>query len=123
MLIGLAAVKAAGFETQPSAGEAGSENVGGNVRGIFLVMAESGDGVLQRGRAMWKGDGANGGIAHGRGIEAEQGVGTEGLIVEGGELHNKVVRVLAVGDGEAVSGFSLLEEQRVLAAGDGGGFE
>ena len=47
----------------------------------------------------------------------------EAEVVEGGELHDEVVGVLAVDDGFAVGGLALLEELGVVAAGDGGGFE
>lgn len=68
-------------------------------------------------------DGAYGGVSGGRGIEGKQRVGAELPIVERGDLHEEIVRVLAVDDGAAVGGFSLLEEQRVFAAGDGGGLK
>jgi len=47
----------------------------------------------------------------------------EADVVEGGELHEEVVGVLAVDDGLAEGGFALLEELGVLAGADGGGFE
>ncbi len=44
-------------------------------------------------------------------------------VVKGGELHEEVVGVLAVGDGLTEGGLALLEEERVLLGGDGGGLE
>lgn len=72
---------------------------------------------------MWKCCGADGGIADGGEVDGEQRVAAEGEIVERGDFHKEVVGVLAVGDGAAIGGFSLLKEQRVLAAGDGCGLK
>ena len=69
------------------------------------------------------GGGPDGGIADRRGVEAQQGVFASSDVVEGGDLHEEVVRMLAVDDRLAEGGLALLEEQWILAAGDGGGFE
>ena len=111
------------FEAEPAPGEASGEDVEGDVGGVFLMMAESGDGVFGGGEAMRVGRGADGGVADGGGIEAEEGAFAEADVVEGGDLHEEVVRVLAVDDGLAEGGFALLEELGVLAVGDGCGFE
>jgi len=69
------------------------------------------------------GCGADGWIANGCGVEAEEGRFAEVEVVEGGQLHEEVVRVLAIDDGFAECGLALLEEFGVIAAADGGGFE
>ena len=87
------------------------------------MVAESGDGVFGGGLAVRVGGGADGGVADRGGVEAEEGVFAEAEVVEGGDLHEEVVGVLAVDDGLAEGGFALLEELGVLAGADGGGFE
>ncbi len=87
------------------------------------MVAEGGDGIFGCGLAVRVSGGADGGVSYGRGVEAEKGALAEVDVVEGGDLHEEVVGVLAVDDGLAECGFSLLEELGVLAVGDGGGFE
>ena len=123
LLGGFGAVEAGLFEAEPAPGEAAGEDVEGDVGGVLLMVAESGDGVFGGGEAVRVGGGADGGVADGCGVEAEEGALAEADVVEGGDLHEEVVRVLAVDDGLAEGGLALLEELGVLAVGDGGGFE
>ena len=123
MFVGLAAVEAGELDARDAVGEAAGEDVEGDVGGVFLVVAERGDGIFAGGLAMRVGGGADGGVADGRGVEAEERVGRELEVVEGGDFHEEVVGVLAVDDGVAVGGFALLKELGVVAAADGGGLE
>ena len=120
---GFAAMKAGLFEAEAAPGEPGGKDVEGDVGGVLLMMAERGDGVLGGGHAVRIGGGAYRRVADGRGVEAQQRPFAEPDIVERAELHEEVVRVLAVDDGLAEGGLALLEELRVLAVGDGSGFE
>ena len=63
-----------------------------------------------------------GGFAARAAVEVDRGTFAEHDLVEGGEFHEEIVRVLAVDDGDAVGGFAGGEEQRIALAGDGGGF-
>ena len=65
---------------------------------------------------------AEGGFAARTAVEVDGGTFAEHDLVEGGEFHEEIVRVLAVDDGDAVGGFAGGEEQRVALAGNGGGF-
>src|SRR5580704_12287197 len=57
------------------------------------------------------------------GIERENGLLAKFVVIECGNFHEEIVRVLAVDNGLAEGGFTLLEEFGIIAAGDGGGFE
>ena len=78
------AVEAGLLEAQPAPGEAGGKDVEGDVGGIFLMMAEGGDGVFGGGQPVWVGGRADGGIADGCGVEAEKRMPAEAQIVESG---------------------------------------
>src|SRR5579883_244522 len=84
------------------------------------MMAERGEGVAFRAHAMRKGDGAERGVTDGRGVEAGETVLAEVAVIDGGQFHEEVVRVLAVDDGLAEGGFALLEDLGVIAARDRG---
>lgn len=122
-LIGLAAVKSAGLDTENSIGSAEGDDVSGDVSGILGVVAERGDGIFGCGNAVGIGGGSDGGIADGSGVEGKEAFLAEMEVVEGGEFHKEIVRMLAVNDGKTESGFALLKQQGIAAAGDGGGFE
>ena len=62
-------------------------------------------------------------IAEGRGVEREQAVLSEFEIVERGNLHEKIVRMLGVGYRRSKRGLALLEKQWILAAGNCGGLK
>ncbi len=111
------------FEAKPAPGEAAGEDVEGDVGGVLLMMAEGGDGIFGGGLTVRVGDGADGGVADWRGVEAEESALAEMDVVERGDLHEEVVGVLAVDDGFAEGGFALLKELGVLAGADRGGFE
>jgi hypothetical protein len=85
------------------------------------MVAEGGDGIFGGGETVRVGGGADGGVAYGCGVEAEEGVLAEADIVEGSDLHEEVVGVLAVDDGLAEGGLALLEElgywRAVMVAG------
>jgi len=53
LLGGLGAVEAGLFEAKPAPGEAAGEDVEGDVGGVFLVVAEGGDGIFRGGVAVW----------------------------------------------------------------------
>jgi hypothetical protein len=118
---GFGAVEAGLFEAEPAPGEAAGEDVEGDVGGVLLMVAEGGDGIFGGGLAVGVGGGADGGVADGGSVKAEEGLLAEAEVVEGGELHEEVVRVLAVDDGLAEGGLALLEELGILAACDGAG--
>ena len=122
-LSGFGSVEAGDFETEGALGEAGGEDVEGYMGGVLLVVAEGGDGVLGGGGAVGVGGGAEGGVADGGEVEAEEGCFGEAEVVQGGELHDEVVGVLAVDDGVASGGFALLKELGIEAVRDGGGLE
>ena len=71
---GFGSVEAGELDAEPAPGEAGGEDVEGDVGGVLLVMAEGGDGVFGGGGAVGVGGGADGGVADGGGVEAEEGV-------------------------------------------------
>ena len=116
-------MEAGGFDADGVEGEARGEDVVGDVGGVLLVVAEGGEWVFGCGEAMRVGGGADGGIADGGSVEAEERTLAEMDVVEDGDLHEEVVWVLAVDDGLAEGAFALLKEQWVLAIGDGCGFE
>jgi hypothetical protein len=55
------------------------------------MVAEGGDGIFGGGETVRVGGGADGGVAYGCGVEAEEGVLAEADIVEGSDLHEEVV--------------------------------
>src|SRR5579864_1308349 len=65
------------------------------------------------------GRGTHGGIAHGSCVEGKKRVLSEAQIVDRGQLHEEVVRMLAVIDGLAVRRLALLEKLRIALSGDG----
>jgi hypothetical protein len=93
------------------------------VSGIFLMMAERCQRIFRRGWPVRVGFRADGWIPHGRKIERKQGMTFEFPVVEHPQFHDEVVWMLAVGDWLFEGCFSLLEKQRVLPVGDGGGIE
>ena len=72
---------------------------------------------------MWIGDRADGWVPNRSRIKANQSMIAEFHIIEHGEFHEEVVRVLAIYDGLAEGGLALLKEFRIIAAGDGGGLK
>ncbi len=54
-------------------GEADGDDVAGDVGGVLLVVAKGADGVFGGGGAVGVGGGADGGVAHGGGVEGEEG--------------------------------------------------
>ena len=64
------------------------------------------------------GGGTNGGIADRSSVETQESAFAETNVVKGGDLHEEVVRMLAIDDGLAECGFTLLEQFGVLAGGD-----
>src|SRR5439155_10394499 len=85
LFAGFAAVEAGLFEAEAAPGEAGGEDVEGDVGGVLLVVAESGDGVFGDGHTVRVGGGADGGVADGRGVEAQQRTLAEADVVERAE--------------------------------------
>src|ERR1700722_18609405 len=88
------------------------------MRRIFLMVPERGNRIFARGLSLRISDRPDGGIAYRRSVKAEQRVVRERQIVERGQLHKEIVRVLAVDDRIAVSRFSLLKQLRIIAAAD-----
>ena len=80
------------------------------------MMPECGNGIFGGGLPVGVGGGADGGVTDRRRIEGEQRVRRQAKVVEGGEFHDEVVRVLAVADGFAAGGLALLEELGIIAA-------
>src|SRR6185437_17082659 len=66
---------------------------------------------------------SHGGIAHRSSIKRKQRLVVQLPVVQRGDLHEKVMRMLAIIDGPAKSCFTLLEELRVKAMRDGGRFQ
>ena len=62
-------------------------------------------------------------VAHGSRIKGKQSLRAQFQIVECCELHEQVVGMLSVGDGEAERGLTLLEKERVLPSRDGRRFQ
>ena len=87
------------------------------------MMAERGQRIFRSGRPVRVSDRPDGRIANGCGIKREQPVLPQLQIVERGNLHEKIMRMLPVGNGLSKSRFAQLKKQRVLAPRDGGGFE
>ena len=122
LFVGLAAVEARDFPGDGSVGDAGGDDVGGDVGGILHVVRDRRDGIFGGRGAVGVGGRTEGGFAARAAVEVDGGAFAEDDLVEGGEFHEEIVRVLAVDDGDAVGGFAGGEEQRVALAGDGGGF-
>ena len=77
--------------------------------GILEMMAERGQWILGSRLAMRISDRTERGIAHGRGVKRQQRFFSERVIIERGQLHKKIMRMLAIHDGQAVRGFALLK--------------
>ena len=72
---------------------------------------------------MGKGFGAERRVAYRAAVETEQRVRAKFPIVHSGNFHEEVVGVLSVNDGLAEGSLPLLKESRIVAPGDGCGFE
>src|SRR5215469_1940213 len=66
---------------------------------------------------MWIGRRSDGGIAYGSEIKGEQVAFADRQIINRGQLHEKVVRMLSICNRQSISRFTLLEQQRVTFAG------
>src|SRR6266496_3530486 len=60
---------------------------------------------------------AYGGVPDGCSIKRQQGLVAQTQVVESGEFHDEIVRVLTVHDGPSKSSFSLLKQFWIVSAG------
>src|SRR5580698_4735378 len=80
------------------------------------MMAEWGEWVFRSRGPVRKCDWAEGWVSYWSGIKRQDGLFTGLVVVERGEFHEEVVRVLAVDDGFAEGSLTLLEELGIIAA-------
>ena len=90
--------------------ESHRQNVVRDVGRILQMMAQRGQRVLARRRAVWKTRGTYGGIAHRRGVERKEGVLAQLQIIEHSQLHEEIMGMLAVDDGPSEGRFTHLQE-------------
>ena len=86
--------------------------------GILKMMTKRSNGIFRRRRPVWESWRPEGGIADRRSIERKRGILRQLVIVERGQFHEEVMRMLSVNNWAAVSRLSLLEQLRVAAARD-----
>ena len=86
---------------------------------ILLMVAQGTDRVFGSGCSMRVGCGANGRIAFRRKLQAQEPVFSQPQIVESGQFHEKVVRMLSIGNRRPIICFALLEKQGVTSARHG----
>ena len=97
-------------------GQAAGEDFVGYVRRVFEMMAQRREWVFRCRCPMRKGNWAERWISDGCGIDRKHRLLAEPVVVERGNLHKEVVRVLAVDDGLAEGGFALLKELGIISA-------
>src|SRR5579863_10586873 len=116
-------MESARFESQKLVLDADSGDLIRDMRGIFPVMTDGRLWNFLGGCAMRKRDRSKRWIAHRREVGLENRVLAEGPRVMHAQSHEKIVRVLAVFDGNAISRFARLEQQRVSPVCNRGGLE
>src|SRR6516165_10468203 len=87
------------------------------------MMAQSSDRILRRRGAMRIGCRSDGGITDGGRVKRQPSLLAEFPVVESGQFHQELVRVLAIDDWIAIGRLALLKEQRILPLSNGCGFE
>src|SRR5580692_7805375 len=90
------------------------------MRGILLMVPERRYRIFECRSAVSVRGRANRGITHGSKIEREQALLSKLQIVERRHLHYEIMRMLAVGNGNAESSLAFLEKQRITFGRDCG---
>ncbi len=83
------------------------------------MVTERGDGIFTGRLAMRIRSRPDGRVAHRCGVERQQRVVRNRKIVERGDLHEEIMRMLAVDDRRSIRSLALLEELRIVAITDG----
>ena len=109
----LGSIEAAGFEADDFVAQSAGGDVIGDMRRILPMVAEGSFGDLLRGGAVREGDGSERGVAYGGVVKVQHRVLAQAVRIVRAQRHDEVVRMLAVDNRHAVSGFAGLEELRV----------
>ena len=114
MLVGLAPVEAADLELHPIEHHARGHDAETDVAGIEPVVGDRSFGRIHDGLAVHEGGRPECRLSREAGIEQEAGVGSKVLRNRARQLHDEVVRMLAVDQAvAAVGGFTARKEQRI----------
>src|SRR5256885_14418683 len=84
-----------------------------NVRCVLPVMAEWRKGIAGRGWAVRKGNRADCGFANRRDVERQREIVRDGMLVERGDLHEEIVRMLPIVERRATVALARLQQQRI----------
>ena len=115
VFVGLASMKARSLQAQAAMPYTEGNDVRRNMGGVLEVMPEGRDRVFRCRGSVRIGGRPHRWIAHGRDVERQEGAIGQFVIVQSGQLHEEVVRALAIHDGAAEGSFALLEEFRAAA--------
>ena len=116
VLVGLPAVEQRALELDVLREEAGREHAIGDVGGIGPVVGQRREGVVQRGRPVHVGHGADRGLADGRDIRHDAYSAADRPLVHHRQLHEQVVGVLSVVQRLAPVGLPALQQQGIPGA-------
>src|SRR5437868_11768256 len=87
------------------------------------MVPERRNRILRSRCAVWIGKRTDCRITHRRGVERYQRLLPELIVVQNGEFHKEVMRMLTIDDRLAESGFALLKQFRIAPLGYGGWFQ
>src|SRR5258706_15418768 len=110
MLIWFPPVKSGKLCPDCAMGHCQGEHVAGNMRGVLHVMAERGDGIFGCRCAMGVSHGPQRGITDRRCVKSQGSFLLDAHVIERRQLHEEIMRVLAVDDGESMRCLAHLEE-------------
>src|SRR5213593_4131529 len=119
MIVGLAAVEPRTLKLHRAREHPRRHHSERDVRAILPVMGDRGERIVGGGGPVRKGDRPHRRLAHRSEIDGEPQIPAHGPLVQRGELHEELVRVLAIVQRRFPVGLARLEGQRIASSSDG----